>query len=115
MKRIEQIEQEQLKKDIPDFTSGDTVKVSVKVPEAEGKFRIHDFEGVVMRRRGKGVNSTFTVRKISFGEGVERTFPLHATTIEKIAVVKKGKAKRDKLYYLRQRIGKKATKVKAEG
>jgi len=114
MKRIEDIEQEQMKKDVPDFKAGDTVKVSVKVPEAEGKFRIHDFEGVVIRRRGKGIKATFTVRKISFGEGVERSFPIHSPTIEKITVVRKGKAKRSKLYYLRERIGKQATKVKAE-
>ncbi|MFH1655338.1 MAG: 50S ribosomal protein L19 [Candidatus Omnitrophota bacterium] len=103
-----------MKKDIPDFKAGDTVKVSVKVPEAEGKFRIHDFEGVVIRRHGKSIKATFTVRKISFGEGVERTFPIHSPTIEKITVSRKGKARRNKLYYLRERIGKQATKVKAE-
>lgn len=113
MKRIESIEAEYAKKDIPDFTTGDTVKISVKVPEAD-KIRIHDFEGIVIRRRGSGTKATFTVRKISFGEGVERIFSLHSPTIEKITLVKKGKVKRNKIYYLRGKVGKQATKVKAE-
>ncbi|MBM3251374.1 MAG: 50S ribosomal protein L19 [Candidatus Omnitrophica bacterium] len=114
MKKIEEIEAGQLKKDIPDFSSGDTLRVSVRVPEAEGKFRLHDFEGVVISKRGKGIKASFTLRKISFGEGVERVFPLHSPTIDKITLVKKGKAKRSKLYYLRQRIGKEATKVEVQ-
>ena len=111
MKRIEEIEAAYLKKGIPDFKAGDTVKVSIKVLEAD-KVRIHNFEGLVIRRRGKGTKATFTARKISFGEGVERTFSLHSPTIDKIAVVRKGSVKRSKLYYLREKIGKQATKVK---
>lgn len=114
MKKISDVEKLYLKKDIPDFRPGDTVVVSVKVPEADDKFRIHDFEGVVISRRGSGINESFSVRKISFGEGVERVFPLHSPTIDKITVVKKSKAKRSKLYYLRERIGKQATKVETE-
>ncbi|MBM3248136.1 MAG: 50S ribosomal protein L19 [Candidatus Omnitrophica bacterium] len=113
MKKISEIESAYLKKDIPDFKPGDTVVVSVKVPEAD-KFRIHDFEGVVISRRGSGTNESFAVRKISFGEGVERVFALHSPTIDKITLVKKSKAKRSKLYYLRERIGKQATKVETE-
>lgn len=113
MKKMSEIESAYLKKDIPDFKPGDTVVVSVKVPEAD-KYRIHDFEGVVLSRRGSGVNESFAVRKISFGEGVERVFSLHSPTIDKITVVKKSKAKRSKLYYLRERIGKQATKVETE-
>lgn len=113
MKKMSEIESAYLKKDIPDFKPGDTVVVSVKVPEAD-KFRIHDFEGIVISRRGSGINESFSVRKISFGEGVERVFSLHSPTIEKITLVKKSKAKRSKLYYLRQRIGKQATKVEAQ-
>lgn len=107
--KIKFIEAAQLKKDIPNFNIGDTVDVYVKIVE-EGKTRTQLFEGIVIAKRGSGLRSSFTVRKISFGEGVERTFPLHSPSIEKIIVRKKGKVKKAKLYYLRKKIGK-ATKV----
>jgi large subunit ribosomal protein L19 len=110
MDKIKLIEAQHLRKDLPDFKAGDTLKIFVKIPEGD-KVRIHPFEGVVIVRRGKGVQATFTVRKISYGEGVERTFPIHSPNIESIKVLKKGKVKRAKLYYLRGRVGK-ATKVK---
>ena len=113
MKRIEQIEAEYLKKDLPEFKPGDTVRVSERIPEGD-KFRIHDFEGVVIRRRGKGIKTSFTMRKISFGEGVERIFQLHSPVIDKLRGVNKGKTKRKNLFYLRGRVGKQAIKVKAE-
>lgn len=97
----------QKKEGIPAFVVGDTVKVLVKIPEGD-KFRIHPFEGTVIERRGEGLSSSFTVRKVSYGEGVERTFPLNATSIEGIELVKKGKVKRARLYYLRSRVGKAA-------
>jgi large subunit ribosomal protein L19 len=96
------------KRDKADFSCGDTVKVHVKIPEEEGKVRIQIFEGIVIRRRGSGVNETFTVRRISYGEGVERVFPLLSPMIDRIELVKKGKVKRSRLYYLRGRKGKKA-------
>lgn len=107
--KIRSVEKEHLKKDIPKFNAGDTVEVHVKIME-EGKTRIQVFEGVVIRRKGSGLSATFTVRRISYGEGVERIFPLHAPTVAKIVVKKKGHVKRAKLYYLRKKIGKK-TKV----
>ena len=91
-----------------DFSCGDTVKVHVKIPEEEGKVRIQIFEGIVIRRRGAGANETFTVRRISYGEGIERVFPLLSPMIDRIELVKKGKVKRSRLYYLRGRKGKKA-------
>ncbi|MDD2865950.1 MAG: 50S ribosomal protein L19 [Candidatus Omnitrophota bacterium] len=97
------------KENVPVVAVGDTVKVLVKIPEGD-KFRIHPFEGTVIETRGEGLTASFTVRKMSYGEGVERTFPLHASTIEGIELVKKGKVKRARLYYLRGRIGK-ATKI----
>lgn len=100
-----------MKKDIPKFNIGDTVDVNVKIVE-EGKKRIQVFEGVVIGRRGSGVRQTFTVRKVSYGEGVERTFPLHSPNIERIVVTKKGDVRRAKLYYLRGKVGK---KTKIEG
>lgn len=98
-----------LKKDIPQFNVGDTVDVLVKIIE-EGKTRAQAFEGIVIARKGSGLRETFTVRKISYGEGVERVFPLHSPSIEKIVVVKKGDVRRAKLYYLKRKIGKE-TKV----
>jgi large subunit ribosomal protein L19 len=98
------------RKDLPDFEVGDTVKMMVKVQEAE-KMRLHPFEGTVIRKTGRGIAATFTVRKISFGEGVERIFPIHSPVIERLEVVSKGVVKRAKLYYLRDRIGK-AARVK---
>lgn len=107
---IEQINQENLKSEVPAFDVGDTVKVSVKVVEGTRE-RIQAYEGVVIAKRGGGISETFTVRRISFGVGVERTFPLHSPKIAGIQVVKKGKARRAKLYYLRNLTGK-AAKIK---
>ncbi|KYO66791.1 50S ribosomal protein L19 [Thermovenabulum gondwanense] len=104
------IEQEQMKTDIPEFRPGDTVKVYTKVIEGNRE-RIQVFEGVVIARKGGGLRETFTVRKISYGVGVERVFPLHSPRIEKIEVVRKGKVRRAKLYYLRKLKGK-AAKIK---
>jgi large subunit ribosomal protein L19 len=104
---IRELEKEQMKQDIPAFRPGDTVRVHVKVIEGQRE-RIQLFEGVVIRRRGSGVSETFTVRKISYGVGVERTFPLHSPKIDKIEVVRQGRVRRAKLYYLRDRVGKAA-------
>lgn len=97
------------KKNLPAFRVGDTLKVFVKIPEGD-KFRIHSFEGTVIEKRGEGMSSTFTLRKISYGEGIERTFPSHSPTIDSIEVVRKGHIKRARLYYLRDRVGR-ATKI----
>ena len=102
--------QEQLKKEVPNFGPGDTVRVHVKIVEGKRE-RIQVFEGVVLKRQGGGIQETFTVRKISFNVGVERTFPVHSPRIEKIEVTRKGKVRRAKLFYLRDRVGK-AAKVK---
>ena len=109
---IDKIEQEQLKQDSTPFSVGDTVKVHCRVVEG-GKERVQIYEGLVIARRGSGVNSAFTVRKISYGEGVERVFPLHSPRIAKIEVVSRGKVRRAKLHYLRQRVGKRALLVKS--
>ena len=102
--------QEQLKKEVPNFGPGDTVRVHVKIVEGKRE-RIQEFEGVVLKRQGGGIQETFTVRKISFNVGVERTFPVHSPRIEKIEVTRKGKVRRAKLNYLRGRVGK-AAKIK---
>ena len=94
-------------KQIPDFAPGDTVRVNVKISEGTRE-RVQAYEGVVIGRSGSGINESFTVRKISYGEGVERVFPVYSPTIESISVVKKGKVRRAKLYYLRDRRGKSA-------
>lgn len=107
--KIRSIETAQLKKGLPDFRVGDTVSVHVKIVE-EGKARTQLFEGIVIAKRGSGLRTSFTVRKVSFGEGVERIFPVNAPTVEKIEVKKRGDVKRAKLYYLREKVGK-ATKV----
>ena len=107
---IEQINRENLKAEVPQYNVGDTVKVFVKVIEGT-KERLQAFEGVVIAKRHGGISETFTVRRLSFGIGVERTFPVHSPKIAKIEVVKKGKVRRAKLYYLRARTGK-AAKVK---
>ena len=104
---ISEITKEQLRTDLPDFRPGDTVKVHVKVVEGTRE-RIQLFEGVVIKRRGGGISETFTVRKISYGVGVERTFPVHTPKIAKLEVVRKGKVRRAKLYYLRNLRGKAA-------
>src|ERR671920_1622390 len=110
MNIIQQLEQEQiakLGKTIPDFQPGDTVIVNVKVKEGE-RSRIQAYEGVCIARKGGGLQETFTVRKISYGEGVERVFPLFSPMVEKVEVVRRGKVRRAKLYYLRGRMGKSA-------
>ncbi len=106
MNPYELIERDKLRKDIPDFNVGDTIKVHTKISEGE-KTRIQVFEGIVIRRKGGGIRETFTVRRSSHGEGVERIFPLHSPVIEKIEVTRKGKVRRAKLYYLRDVRGKK--------
>ncbi|SFX04915.1 LSU ribosomal protein L19P [Bacillus altitudinis] len=104
---IEEITKEQLRTDLPAFRPGDTLRVHVKVVEGTRE-RIQIFEGVVIKRRGDGISETFTVRKISYGVGVERTFPVHTPKIAKIEVVRHGKVRRAKLYYLRELRGKAA-------
>ncbi|NMB10860.1 MAG: 50S ribosomal protein L19 [Firmicutes bacterium] len=104
---LQTIENEQLKTDIPDFRPGDTVRVHVKVVEAERE-RIQIFEGVVIGRSGGGLRETFTVRKVTQGVGVERKFPLHSPRVDKIEVVRQGRVRRAKLYYLRKRVGRAA-------
>ncbi len=101
------LDQKYLRKDITTFNVGDVVKMKIKVQEAD-KIRLHPFEGTIIRKTGKGLKGTFTVRKISFGEGVERIFPFHSPMIESISVVSKGVVKRARLYYLRDREGKQA-------
>lgn len=104
---IHNLTKDQLRTDIPDFRPGDTVRVHAKVVEGNRE-RIQVFEGVVLKRQNGGIHETFTVRKISYGVGVERTFPLHSPRIEKIEVVRRGKVRRAKLNYLRERRGKAA-------
>jgi large subunit ribosomal protein L19 len=104
---LQQITAEQIRQDIPQFKAGDTVKVHVKVKEGNRE-RIQVFEGVVIKRRGGGISATFTVRKISYGVGVERAFPLHTPKIDKIEVMRRGRVRRAKLYYLRNLTGKAA-------
>jgi large subunit ribosomal protein L19 len=118
MNLIQQLEQEQVAKltagkEIPDFQPGDTVLVNVKVVEGE-KSRIQAYEGVCIGRSGSGLNENFTVRKISYGEGVERVFPLYSPMIDSIKVVRRGKVRRAKLYYLRGRRGKSARIVERQ-
>ena len=107
MNTLDAVDAASLRTDIPDFRPGDTVKVHVKVVEGN-RSRIQVFQGVVIRRHGGGLGETFTVRKVSFGTGVERTFPVHTPIIDKIEVVTRGDVRRAKLYYLRELRGKKA-------
>jgi large subunit ribosomal protein L19 len=107
MNKIDLIETARLRDDLPEFRPGDTVKVHVRVVEGNRE-RIQVFQGVVIRRQGGGLRETFTVRKMSFGVGVERTFPVHSPSIGKLEVVTKGRVRRAKLYYLRERRGKRA-------
>jgi large subunit ribosomal protein L19 len=106
-KLVDQITAEQIKKDVPSFKSGDTVKVMVRIIES-GKERLQAFEGVVVARKGSGINESFTVRKMSSGIGVHRIFPIHAPTVASIEVLKKGKVRRNKLTYLTKLSGKAA-------
>jgi large subunit ribosomal protein L19 len=108
---LDKIESEQFRKNQLDFGVGDSVKVHTKVVEGD-KERIQVFAGVVIGRRGRGLNSTFTVRRISYGEGVERVFPVHSPRVDKVEVERKGSVRRAKLTYLRKRLGKGATLVK---
>jgi large subunit ribosomal protein L19 len=110
MNATDVIDRDNLRDDIPDFGPGDTLKVHVRVVEGNRE-RLQVFQGVVIRRKGSGARETFTVRKVSFGVGVERTFPVHSPIIAKIEVVSRGDVRRAKLYYLRDRIGK-AAKVR---
>ncbi len=107
MNLLQSFEQEQVKKDVPGFKPGNTVRVHVRVIEGSRE-RIQIFEGVVIRRRGMGLGETFTVRRVSYGVGVERTFPLHSPKIEKIEVIRRGFVRRARLYYLRGLTGKNA-------
>ncbi|MEA5060988.1 MAG: 50S ribosomal protein L19 [Erysipelotrichaceae bacterium] len=104
---VKEVSASQVRSDVPEFSSGDEVKVSVRIIENK-KERIQIFQGVVMQRRGAGVSETFTVRKISNGVGVERTFPVHSPVIASIEILKKGKVRRNKIWYLRGRSGKSA-------
>lgn len=108
MNQLENFEKTQLRSNIPDFIPGDTVRVHVRIKEGENKERLQAFEGVVIARRGSGICESFTVRKTSFGIGVERIFPLNARIIDHIDVVKRGRVRRAKLYYLRELRGKAA-------
>lgn len=107
MNDLQAVESAYVRDDIPDFRAGDNVKVHVRVVEG-GRERIQIFEGVVLARNGAGARASFTVRKISFGVGVERVFPIHAPIIQKIEVLRRGDVRRSKLYYLRDRVGKSA-------
>ena len=107
MQLLDAVDASQVRSDIPAFRPGDTIKVHVRVIEGN-RSRIQVFQGVVIRRHGDGIRETYTVRKVSFGTGVERTFPLHAPTVEKIELVTRGDVRRAKLYYLRELRGKKA-------
>ncbi len=110
MNKCAAAEKDYMKKEVPAFKVGDTVKVFVKIRE-EDKFRLQSFEGVVIKKRGSGISSSFTVRRVSYGEGVERTFPLHSPSVDKVEVIKSSNPKRAKLYYMRKNVGKKADVV----
>lgn len=114
MDKLKLIEQEYTKKEIPQFNVGDTITVLVKIPEGPDKVRLHPFEGVVIAKHGAGLGKSFTVRKVSYGEGIERVFPLYSPTIERIDVIRSGKVRRAKLYYLRGKVGKHATKIETQ-
>lgn len=107
---IKAIEEEQIKKDLPKFNVGDTIRVNVRIKE-NNKERIQAFEGTVIKKQNGGIRETFTVRRVAYGTGVERTFPINSPMVEEIKVVRRGKVRRAKLYYLRDRVGK-AAKVK---
>ena len=111
MPAVEKVAQAQLRENLPQFHPGDTLRVHVKIKEGD-KERVQPFEGVVIARRGRGIQKTFTLRRVSFGVGVERIFPLHSPTLQNIEVIRSGKVRRAKLYYLRGKKGKKATRIK---
>jgi large subunit ribosomal protein L19 len=110
---IKRVEERFQRKDLPAFDVGDMIKMRIKVREAD-KIRMHPFEGTVISKTGKGLKGTFTVRKVSFGEGVERIFPLHSPVIDSLHVISKGMVCRSKLYYLRERVGKETRLKKKE-
>jgi large subunit ribosomal protein L19 len=112
MDAIKQISADQLKSELPVINIGDTVRVSVKIKEGDRE-RVQAFEGTVIARRGGGISESFTVRRISYGVGVERVFPIHSPNVEKVEIIRSGKVRRSKLYYLRSRVGK-AAKVKGQ-
>ena len=112
MDALKVIAQDSLKAEIPSFEVGDTIKVAVKIREGE-KERIQMFEGTVIARKGSGISETFTVRRVSYGVGVERVFPIHSPNVAKVDVIRHGRVRRSKLYYLRDRVGK-AAKVKEQ-
>ena len=112
MEKIQAFVSEQIKTDVPKFGIGDGVKVYVKIVEGE-KERTQMFEGTVIARHGGGISETFTVRRVSYGVGVEKTFPIHSPNVEKVDIIRVGKVRRAKLYYLRDRVGK-ASKVKEQ-
>jgi LSU ribosomal protein L19P len=112
MNKLELIETEQIRKDLPKFNVGDNVKLTIKVMEGD-KARLHPFEGVVIAKQGSGIRSAFTVRKVFYGEGIERMFPVNSPSIAKIEVLSQGKVKRSKLFYLRTKTGK-ASKVERQ-
>ena len=114
MDKMKLIESQFTKKDLPVFGVGDTVKVMTRIPEGADKFRLHPFEGVVIAKSGSGTKVNFTVRKVTSGEGVERVFPLYSPVIDRIEIIRLGKVKRAKLYYLRGKIGKHATKIESK-
>ena len=111
MSFLDEVTKGQLRESLPQFQSGDSVRVSVRIKEGD-KERVQPYEGVVIGRSGHGIRETFTVRRVSFGVGVERIFPVHSPTIVSIEVTRYGKVRRAKLYYLRDKIGRKATRIK---
>jgi large subunit ribosomal protein L19 len=106
MDKLKKVEEKHTKKEIPKFQVGDTVKVFIKITE-EGKQRLQAFEGIAIAKKGAGIRETFTVRRVSYGEGVERIFSLHSPSVDRIQVIRRGKVRRAKLYYLRKKVGKK--------
>lgn len=110
MDALKMMSEASLKKEVPQFSIGDTIRIDVRITEGS-RSRIQAFEGTVIAKRGSGVSETFTVRRVAYGVGVERVFPLHSPNVESIKVVRRGKVRRSKLYYLRDRVGK-AAKVK---
>ena len=112
MDALKIIAQDSMKSDVPEFSIGDTIRIGVNIREGD-KERVQNFEGTVIAKKGSGVAETFTVRRVSYGVGVERVFPLHSPNVKEITIVRKGKVRRAKLYYLRDRVGK-AAKVKEQ-
>ncbi len=106
MDKIRKVEEKYMKKEIPKFQVGDTIKVFIKIIE-EDKQRLQAFEGIAIAKKGAGIRETFTVRRVSYGEGVERIFSLHSPSVDRIQVIRRGKVRRAKLYYLRKKVGKK--------